>query len=92
MRVFVVRKWLLRGRSSFFVCWKITLVGLWLLCNVHFVQSTQRNRLQRRPFVRGINNLLKLAIDAPMLTRVWQELEYHIDVCRVTHVVHIEHL
>jgi hypothetical protein len=22
-------------------------------------------------------------IDAPMLTRVWQELEYHIDVCRV---------
>ena len=26
-------------------------------------------------------------IDAPMLTRVWQELEYRIDVCRVT-VVH----
>jgi hypothetical protein len=23
-------------------------------------------------------------IDAPMLTHVWQELEYHIDVCRVT--------
>jgi hypothetical protein len=23
-------------------------------------------------------------IDAPMLTRVWQELEYRIDVCRVT--------
>jgi hypothetical protein len=22
-------------------------------------------------------------IDAPMLTRVWQELEYRIDVCRV---------
>jgi hypothetical protein len=31
-------------------------------------------------------------IDAPMLTRVWQELEYHIDVCRVTRGVHIEHL
>jgi hypothetical protein len=29
-------------------------------------------------------------IDAPMLTRVWQELEYRIDVCRVT--AHIEHL
>ena len=31
-------------------------------------------------------------IDAPMLTRVWQELEYRIDVCRVTHGAHIEHL
>jgi len=26
------------------------------------------------------------------LTRVWQELEYHIDVCRVTRGAHIEHL
>jgi hypothetical protein len=31
-------------------------------------------------------------IDAPMLTRVWQELEYRIDVCRVTRGAHIEHL
>jgi hypothetical protein len=31
-------------------------------------------------------------IDAPMLTRVWQELEYPIDVCRVTRGAHIEHL
>jgi hypothetical protein len=31
-------------------------------------------------------------IDALMLTRVWQELEYHIDVCRVTRDAHIEHL
>jgi hypothetical protein len=29
---------------------------------------------------------------APMLTRVWQELEYHIDVCRITRGAHIEHL
>ena len=27
-----------------------------------------------------------------MLTRVWQELEYHINVCRVTRGAHIEHL
>jgi len=40
MRVCVVRKWLLRGRSRF-VCWNITRESLWLLCNVHFVQSTQ---------------------------------------------------
>jgi hypothetical protein len=29
-------------------------------------------------------------IDAPVLTRVWQELEYHIDVCRVTRGAHIK--
>jgi hypothetical protein len=28
-------------------------------------------------------------IDAPMLTRVWQELEYRIDVCRVTRGEHL---
>jgi hypothetical protein len=31
-------------------------------------------------------------IDAPTLTRVWQELEYRINVCRVTRGAHIEHL
>jgi hypothetical protein len=31
-------------------------------------------------------------INAPILTRVWQEIEYHIDVCRVTFVAHIENL
>jgi hypothetical protein len=30
--------------------------------------------------------------DSPMLTRVWQELEYRIDVCRVTRGAHTEHL
>jgi len=101
MRVYVVRKWLLRGRSCF-VCWNITRLSLWLLCSVHFVESTQRTRLRTRPFVRGINNLLKLGvckqkssglnIEAPMLTRVWQELEYRIDVCRVTRGAQTEHL
>jgi hypothetical protein len=31
-------------------------------------------------------------IDAAMLMRVWQELEYGIDVCHVTRGAHIEHL
>ena len=31
-------------------------------------------------------------IDAPMLTCVWQELEYRIDVCHVTSGANIEHL
>jgi hypothetical protein len=31
-------------------------------------------------------------IDAPMLMRVWQQLEYRIDVCRVTRGAQIEHI
>ena len=31
-------------------------------------------------------------VDAPMLARVWQELEYLIDVCRVTGGAHFENL
>jgi len=30
-------------------------------------------------------------IDAPMLTRVWQGLEYRVNVCRVTRGAHIGH-
>jgi len=77
---------------SHFVCWKITRVSLWLLCNVHFVQSTQRTPLPRDLadleawIITAVKN-----IDAPMLTRVWQELEYRIDVCRVTRGAHIEY-
>jgi hypothetical protein len=32
------------------------------------------------------------AIDCQMLQRVWQELDYRIDICYVTKVGHIEHL
>jgi hypothetical protein len=31
-------------------------------------------------------------IDALMLTHMWQELEYRIDVCRVTRRAHIEYI
>jgi hypothetical protein len=60
------------------VCWNITRVSL-VTANVYFVQSTQRNRLR------------DLAV-ALMLTRVWQEFQYRINVCRVTRHAHIEHL
>jgi hypothetical protein len=32
------------------------------------------------------------AIDRQMLQRVWQELDYRIDICRVIKGGHIEHL
>ena len=63
MGVYVVRKWPLRGRSRF-ICWNITRVSPWLLCNLYFLQSTERTRLKTRPFVRGINSLLKMGVCA----------------------------
>ncbi|XP_021931474.1 uncharacterized protein LOC110835506 [Zootermopsis nevadensis] len=33
-----------------------------------------------------------LNITADMLGRVWEEMDYHVDVCRVTKGAHIEHL
>jgi hypothetical protein len=74
------------------MCLNIKQVSLWLLCNVHFVQSTQRTRLcdladLKAQIIAAVKN-----IDAPMLTCVWQELEYLIDVCRVTRGAHIKHL
>jgi hypothetical protein len=69
MRVYVVRKWPIRGRSRF-VCWNIARVSLWLLCNVHIVQSTQKTRLRdladlNARIIAAVKN-----IDAPMLARV----------------------
>jgi len=49
-------------------------------------------RLQTRP--RGLADLkarINAAvknIDAPMLTRVWQEIEYRVEACRVTRGAH----
>ena len=31
-------------------------------------------------------------IDNAMLERIWQELDYRLDVCRVTNSAHIDHL
>jgi hypothetical protein len=50
---------------------------------VNFYQ-TSRRKIKKGAAVKDI--------DAPMLTRVWQELEYRIDVCRVTRGAHIENL
>jgi hypothetical protein len=51
--------------------------------------------------MRQISNLPQLrrmiveavtAMDCQMLQRVWQELDYRIDICRVTKGGHTEHL
>jgi hypothetical protein len=40
----------------------------------------------KAPIIAVVKN-----IDAPMLTLVWQEFEYRIDVCRVTCGAYIEY-
>jgi len=56
------------------------------------VQSTQRIRLQDLAVLKPWIIAAVKNIDAPMLTRVWQELEYRIDVCRIARGADIEHI
>jgi hypothetical protein len=62
------------------------------------VQRALRAKHAKQPLPRDLADLKARIIapvkniDAPMLTLVWQELEYRIDVCRVTRGSHIEHL
>ena len=62
------------------------------------VQRAFRAKYEKDPPPRDLADLKARIIaavkniHAPMLTRVWQELEYRIDVCRGTRGAHIEYL
>jgi len=74
------------------VCWNITQLvcgycATCISCKV-FVPPLPRDLADLKArIIAAVKN-----IDAPMLTRVWQEVEYRIAVCRVTCGAHIEHL
>jgi len=42
--------------------------------------------------LRNRINAAVALVDRDMLTRVWNEMDHRIDVCRITKGVHIEHL
>jgi len=94
--VYVVRKWPLGGEKSFFVLEYLTSKS------VVTVQRTFRAKYAKvfvPPLPRDLADLKARIIaavkniDAPMLTRVYgKDLEYRIDVYRVTRGAHIEHL
>ena len=45
--------------------------------------------------IQDLRNRITAAValvDRDMLTRVWNEMDYHIEVCRITKGGHIEHL
>jgi hypothetical protein len=60
--------------------------------------STLGDAVDVPPMPRDLPKLRKriveavAAVDRQMLQRVWQELDYRIDICRVTEGGHIEHL
>jgi len=74
------------------MCRNITRVNLWLLCNVHFVQSMQRTRLRdlvdpKAQIIAKVKN-----IDAPMLTRVCGKKLNNVSMCAVSPVVHTSNI
>jgi len=95
--VYVVRKWPLRGEKSFCVLEYHTSKSV---VTVQRVFRAKCAKVFVPPLPRALADLKARIIaavkniDAPTLTRVcvWQELEYRIDVCRVTSGAHIEHL
>jgi len=78
------------------VCWNITRVSLWLPPgNVHFVQSTQRTRLQKtiRAWYKEFTEtgcLFRQKSSGRPLSA--EELECRLDVYLVTRGAHIEYL
>ena len=90
--MYVVRKWPLRWEKSFCVLEYHTSKS------VVTVQRAFRAKVFVPPLPPDLADLKARIIaavkniDALMLTCVWQELEYRIDVCRVTRGAHIEHL
>jgi len=82
------------GDKSFCVL-EYHTVSLWLLCNVHFVQSKQRTDLQTRPFLRGINNLLKLGVCASRKHSCWRVCSKNLNIvsmCAVSPLVHTSNI
>ena len=95
MRVYVVRKWPLRGRNRF-VCWNITrsksVVTVQRAFRAKNAKDPPTDKNIRAWYEQFTETGCLWMQKAPMLTRVWQEIEYRIAVCRVTRGAHIEHL
>jgi hypothetical protein len=99
MRVYVVRKWPLRGRSHF-VCWNITRVKSVVTVQhafcAKYAKDPPTDKAIRAWYKQFTENgcLCKQKSSGRPLTSEddIKQVEYHIDVCRVTPGAHTEHL
>jgi hypothetical protein len=74
-----------------------TIVGVLTKCHI-FLCGYVKDEVYVPPLPASIPELkvrIRTAIEtitADMLEKVWNELDYRVDVCRITNGVHIEHL
>ena len=81
-----------------FVCLHFVNVGHLQLSSGNSAPNSVKNSHLTIPFEGGMHSFkrqgafVKETITADMLQTVWNELDYRVDVCRITNGAHIEHL
>ena len=81
-----------------FVCLHFMNVGQLQLSSGNSASNSGKNHHLTVPFEGGMHSFnrqgacVKETITADMLQTVWNELDYRVDVCRITKGAHIEHL
>ncbi|GBM70806.1 hypothetical protein AVEN_142095-1 [Araneus ventricosus] len=94
-------------RRKVYVCWNMRGVLRLRAFSVHSYANTEDLHLVTKAFCVGFASFVKLvvgvfkratiitpvtAFDRNMLLKVWTELDYRCDMCRMTKGAHIEHL
>ena len=93
--MYVVRKWSLRGKSRFCVLKYHTsnsVVTVQRVFRAKYAKDPPTESTIRAWYKQFTETGYLCKQKAPMLMRVWQKLEYRIDVCRVTRSAHTEHI
>jgi len=91
-------KWRSQWIRKRYVSWNLPKLSQLWRCNGGFGSCTTQNHLQTKQFVNCTWNSSRVAACAlkrsgrPVSCRVSQELDYRIDICRVTKDAHIEQL
>ena len=81
-----------------FACLHSMNVGQLQMFSGNSAPNSIKNHHLTIPFEGGMHSFKKHAacvketITADMLQTVWNELDYRVDVCRITKSAHIEHL
>ena len=80
-----------------FVCLHFMNVGQLQLSSGNSAPNSGKNRHLTIPFEGGMHSFKRQGAcvkgkPSPLLQTVWNELDYRVDVCRITKGAHIEHL